>query len=57
MLEVRQNRNDFFKPTFFSKKQTNEFNFTTKRLVSVRFLEEIEYTKKRFRNKLTFKGQ
>ena len=33
-----------------SKKQTNEFAFTTMRLVFVRFLEEIEDTKKTFRN-------
>ena len=37
-----------------SKKRTNEFNFTTMRLVFVRFLEEIEDTKKTFRNYLTF---
>ena len=28
-LKVRQSRNDFFKPTKFSKKWTNEFDFTT----------------------------
>ena len=33
-----------------SKKQTNEFVFTTMRRVFVRFLEEIEDTKKTFRN-------
>ena len=33
-----------------SKKRTKEFNFTTMRLVFVRFLEEIEDTKKAFRN-------
>ena len=33
-----------------SKKRTNEFDFTTMRLVFVRFLEEIEDTKKTFRN-------
>jgi hypothetical protein len=33
-----------------SKKQTNEFVFTTMRHVFVRFLEEIEVTKKTFRN-------
>ena len=37
-----------------SKKQTNEFVFTTMRRVFVRFLEEIEDTKKTFRNYLTF---
>ena len=38
-----------------SKKQTNEFIFsTTMRCVFVRFLEEIEDTKKTFRNYLTF---
>ena len=39
----------FFKPTFPPKKQTYEFNFTTMRLVFVRFLEEIEDTKNTFR--------
>ena len=34
----------------FSKKQTNEFVFTTMRRVFVCFLEEIEDTKKAFRN-------
>ena len=33
----------FFKPTF---PPTKEFNFTTMRLVFVRFFEEIEDTKK-----------
>ena len=33
-----------------SKKQTNEFVFTTMRRVFVRFLEEIEENKKTFRN-------
>ena len=33
-----------------SKKQMNEFAFTTMRRVFVRFLEEIEVTKKTFRN-------
>ena len=33
-----------------SKKQTNEFIFTTIRRIFVRFLEEIEVTKKTFRN-------
>ena len=37
-----------------SKKRTNEFVFTTMRRVFVRFLEEIEVTKKTFRNNLTF---
>ena len=33
-----------------SKKRTNEFVFTTMRRVFVRFLEEIEDSKKAFRN-------
>ena len=33
-----------------SKKRTNKFDFTTCRLVFVRFLEESEHTKKAFRN-------
>ena len=37
-----------------SKKRTNEFVFTTMRCVFVRFLEEIEDSKKAFRNYLTF---
>ena len=37
-----------------SKKQTNAFVFTTKRRVFVRFLEEIEHSKKAFPNYLTF---
>ena len=37
-----------------SKKQTNEFGFTTMRRVFVHFLEGIEETKKTFRNYLTF---
>ena len=37
-----------------SKKETNLFVFTTMRRVLVRFLEEIEDTKKTFRNYLTF---
>ena len=37
-----------------SKKQTNEFVFTTMRHVFVCFLAEIEETKKTFRNYLTF---
>ena len=40
-----------------SKKRTNKFVFTTMRLVFVRFLEEIEDTKKTFRNYLTFSRQ
>ena len=32
------------------KKRTNEFDFTTMRLVFVRFLEEIEDNKKTYRN-------
>jgi len=40
-----------------SKKRTNEFVYTTtmQRSVFVRFLEDIEDTKKTFRNYLTFK--
>ena len=37
-----------------SKKRTNEFVFTTMRRVFVRFLEEIEDSKKAFWNYLTF---
>ena len=37
-----------------SKKRTNEFVFTSMRRVFVRFLEEIEDSKKAFRNYLTF---
>ena len=37
-----------------SKKQTNEFVFTSMRRVLVRFLEKIEDSKKAFRNHLTF---
>ena len=37
-----------------SKKRTNEFVCTTMRRVFVRFLEEIEDTKKTFRNCQTF---
>ena len=39
-----------------SKKRTNEFVFTTMRRVFFRFLEEIEDTKKTFRNCLTFRN-
>ena len=37
-----------FQADVSSKKRTKEFNFTTMRLVFVRFLEEIEDTKKTF---------
>ena len=37
-----------------SKKRTDDFVFTTMRRVFVHFLEEIEDTKKTFRNYLTF---
>ena len=37
-----------------SKKWTNEFVFTTMLRVFIRFLEEIENSKKAFRNYLTF---
>ena len=40
----------FFQAYISSKKQTNEFNFTTMRLFFVRFLEEIEDTKKTYQN-------
>ena len=40
-----------------SKKQTNEFVFTSMQHVFVCFLEEIEDSKKAFRNYLTFKCQ
>ena len=40
----------FFQADVSSKKRTNKFNFTTMRLVFVRFLEEIEDTNKTFRN-------
>ena len=50
----------FFQVDFSSKKRTNEFDFTTYyetsgRLVFLRFLEEIEDTKKTFRIYLTFR--
>ena len=37
-----------------SKKRTNEFIFTGMRCVFIRFMEEIEDSKKAFRNYLTF---
>ena len=37
-----------------SKKRTNEFVFTSMRCVFILFLEEIEDSKKAFRNYLTF---
>ena len=37
-----------------SKKRTNEFIFTSMHRLFVRFLEEIEVSKKAFRNYLTF---
>ena len=40
----------FFQVNVSSKKRTNKFNFTTCRLVFVRFLEESEDTKKTFRD-------
>ena len=40
-----------------SKKRTNEFVFTTLRRVFVPFLEEIEDSKKAFRNYLTFRAR
>ena len=50
LVKVSQIRNDFFKPTFLPKERTNKFDFTTCRLVFVRFLEEGVDTKKTFRN-------
>ena len=38
----------------FSKKRTNEFVFTSMRRVFVHFSEEIQDSKKAFRNSLTF---
>ena len=38
-----------------SKKRINEFVFTTMQCVYIRFLEEIEDSKKAFRNHLTFR--
>jgi hypothetical protein len=40
-----------------SKKRTNEFVFTIMPRVFVRFVEEIEDSKKAFRNYLTFKRE
>ena len=40
----------FFQVDVASKERKKKFNFTTMRLVFVRFLEEIEDTKKTFRN-------
>ena len=54
LLKVRQIRNDFFQADVSSKKRMNKFDFTTCRLVFIRFLEEIEDIKKTFRNYLTF---
>ena len=48
-VKVRQIRNDFFKPTFLPKKQMNKFDFTTCRLIFVRFFEASDDTKKTFR--------
>ena len=45
----------FFQADVSSKKRTNEFDFTTMRLVFIRFLEEIEDAEKTFRNYLTFR--
>ena len=39
----------------FSKKPTNQFVFTTMARIFIRYLEEIEDTKKPFWNYLTFK--
>ena len=40
----------FLRSSISSKKRTNEFVFTTVRIVFVRFLEEIDDPKKSFRN-------
>ena len=48
IIKVRQIRNVFFQADVSSKKRTNKFNFTTCRLVFVRFLEESEDTEKTF---------
>ena len=45
----------FFQADISSEKWMNKFNFTTCRLVFVRFLEESEDTKKTFWNYLTFR--
>ena len=39
-----------------SKKRTYEFVFTTTRCIFIQFFEEIEDSKKTFRNHLTFRG-
>ena len=44
----------FMRSSISSKKRTNEFVFTSMRIVFVRFLEEIDDLKKPFRNLLTF---
>ena len=44
----------FYQSDVSSKKRTNEFNFTSMRLVFFCFLEEIDDTQKIFRNQLTF---
>ena len=44
----------FLGPSISSNKQTDEFVFTSMRIVLVRFLEEIDDPKKPFRNQLTF---
>ena len=50
LLKGQTKSKRFFQADISSKKRTNEFNFTTMRLVFVRFLEEIEDTKKAFRH-------
>ena len=55
-----KSQNDFFQVDISSKNRTNEFYFTNETsgwLLFVHFLEEIEDTKKTFRNYLTFTGQ
>ena len=49
-LKVRWFRKDFLVSSISPKKRTNEFVFTTMRIVFVRFLEEIDNLKKPFRN-------
>ena len=56
-VKVRQSRNDFFKPRILPKIEQRILLYYYDNpvwLVLVRFLEEIEDTKKTFRNWLTF---
>ena len=57
-LKVKQKQNDSCRPMFLPKNEKNKFNFyyeTSGWLVFVRFLKEIEDTKKTFRNYLTYR--